>query len=369
MNILSATDVIHSSTYHVFPLLSIIFIVVLQRIYPHETHRYYMVIILFVALAFACVSFASPLSLRLINPISPNDTDTAASLLLPWSNEVIDSGTLQSNISSIRVSNLSTPGSANLQCQRPTSGRASTTLAACQEALRSAPNLPSSHREVTFGPREDLIYDVGLPRDHMSTDGSCIILLGIKPPSHDARATPYDVGNAANSMIDNCFADGKSAALGYIKNFGGDNNLVVGFSTLPGSERVTCEGDVGGPGIIESCNALADKMPTSRERELFVLGHAPSTIHNVELPYIIKHGDRCAMRVTIPATRRPTEFSTWNTIYHAMLAINAKCIRHGRSGAWNDLGMTIYPDTPGLLQVRVYDLQSEDDSSSNFTTS
>ena len=177
------------------------------------------------------------------------------------------------------------------------------------------PNFATSHREVTFGLREDLIYDVGLPREYMSTDGSCIILLGIKPPSHDARATPYDVGNAASSMIDYCFAEGKSATLGYIKSFGGDNNLVVGFSALPGNIRVACEGDVRGPGIFESRNTLADKMPTSPERELFVLGHAPSTIHSVELPYGIKHGDRCAMGVTIPGAHRPTEYSTWNTIY------------------------------------------------------
>ena len=200
---LSVTDSIHSSYIPHIP--SIIRIVVLQQIYPRETHRYYIVIVLFVALAFACISFASPLSLQLLNPIFPNDTDTADPLLLPWTNGVIDTGTLQSKISSKHVSNLSAPGSPYLLCQGPLPGRAQTTLAACQEALRSMPSLPSSHREVTFRLREDLIYDVGLPREYMSTDGSCIILLRIKSPSHDARATPYDVGKAATSVIDYFF--------------------------------------------------------------------------------------------------------------------------------------------------------------------
>ena len=328
-----------------------------------------MVIVLFVALAFAYISFASPLSLQLLNPISPNDTDTADPLLLPWSNEVIDTGTLQSNVSSIHVSNLSAPGSSYFLCQKPTPGQAQTTLAACQEALRSVPNLPTSHRELTFGPREDLNYDVGLPREYMSTDGSCIILLGIKPPSHDARATPYEVGRAATSLINYCFTRVKPAASGFVKNFGGDNNLIVAFTAVPGNMRVTCEGGVGGPGIIESCNTLADKMPASDKMELFVRGHTPSTIHSVELPYSIKHSDRCAMEITIRPAHRPTEFSRWSTIYTAVAAINAKCIRHGRAGAWNNLGMTPNPYDQGRLQVRVYDLQTENDSSSNLTTS
>ena len=328
-----------------------------------------MVIVLCIASAFACISFASPLGLQLLNPISPNDTDTADPLLLPWSNDVIDTGTLQPNVSSLYISNLSAPESPHFLCQDTAPNQAQTTWAACQEALRSVPKLPTPHREVTFGPREDLIYDVGLPREYMSTDGSCIILLGIKPRSYDARATPYDVVRAATSVIDRCFAGGKPAGSGFIKNFGGDNNLLVGFTALPGNSRVTCEGDLGGPGIIESCNTLADEMPASEKIELFVRGHTPSTIHSVELPYNIKHGDRCAMEVTIRPAHRPTELSTWSTIYTAVVAINAKCIRYGRAGAWNNLGMAPDPYNQGRLQVRVYDLKTEDDSSSNLTTS
>ena len=290
----------------------------LQQIYPRETHRYYMVIVLFIALAFTCISFASPLSVQLLNPISLNDTDIADPLLLAWSNELIDAGTLPLNISTIQLSNLSAPGSPKSLCQGPLPGRAQTTSAACQEALRSVPNLPTSHREVTFGPREDLIYDVGLPREYMSTDGSCIVLLRIKPPSHNARATLYDVGKAATSVIDYCFAGGKPAVSGFIQNFGGDNNLVVGFSALPGNTRLTCEGHVGGAGIIASCNTLADQMPANDKTELFVRGHTPSIINSVKLPYDIKNGDRCAMQVTIRGTDRPTELSKWPTIYHAI---------------------------------------------------
>ena len=328
-----------------------------------------MVIVLFIALAFTCISFGSPLSVQLLNPISLNDTDIADPLLLPWSNELIDAGTLQSNISSIQLSNLSAPGSTKSQCQGPLPGRAQTTLAACQEALRSVPNLPTSHREVTFGPREDLIYDVGLPREYVSTDGSCVILLRTKPPSHNARATLYDVGKAATSLIDYCFAEGKPAVSGFIQNFGGDNNLVVGFSALPWNTKLTCEGHVGGAGIIASCNTLADRMPATVRTETFVRGHTPSTIHSVELPYVIKHGDRCAMQVTIREADRPTELSKWSTIYFAVQAINAECIRQGRAGAWNNLGMIPNPFDEGRLQVRVYDLETGNDASSNLTTS
>ena len=362
---LSAIGSIHFS--YISRTRSIDRIVVLQQICPCETNRYYMVIILFVALAFACISLASPLSLQLLNPTSLNDTEITRPLLLPWSNELIDTGTLQSNVSSIKVSDLS--ASAKLLCQGPLPGRAQTTLTACQEALRSVPDFPKSHSEVTFGPREDHIFDVGLPREYMSTDGSCIVLLKIKPPSLNARATTYDLGKAATSIIDHCFAEGKPAMSGFIQNFGGDNNLVVGFSALPGNIRVTCEGDVGGPGIIESCDTLANNMPASTERKLFVQGRAPSTIQSVALPYTIKHGDRCAVRVTIIGALRPTEFSTWATVYHAVQATNAKCIRHGSAGAWRHLGMDPNPYDYGRLQVSVYDLQTETDASSNLTIS
>ena len=76
----------------------------------------------------------------------------------------------------------------------------------------------------------------------------------------------------------------------------------------------------------------------------------------------------CAMGVTIRGAHRPTEFSTWNTIYYAMLAINAKCIRHARARACNDLGITLDLNYAGRLLVRVYYLQTENDSSSNLTT-
>lgn len=328
-----------------------------------------MVVIPFVALAFACISLASPLSPQTPNPIFPNDSDTTNRLLLPWSNELIDTGTLQSNISSINVSSLSVSGSPKLLCQGPLPHRAQTILAACQEALRNVPNVPSPDRELTFGPREDDLYDVGLPREYMSTDGSCILLLKVKPPSRSARATPYDVGRAAFSIIAYCFAGDKPAVSGFIQDFGGDNNLVVGFSALPGNIRVTCEGDVGGPGIIESCDTLANNMLASPKRELFVKGRAPSTIHHVELPYTIKHGDRCAMEITIIGTLRPTEYSTWATIYHAVQTISAKCIRYGQAGAWHHLGMTPNPYDYGRLQVRLYDLQTDNGPSSNLTTS
>ena len=131
-------------------------------------------------------------------------------------------------------------------------------MAACQEALRNVPRFHESHDDKIIGPLEDVSYYVGLPREYMSTDDSCAIALKIISPAQDTLATQYGVRKGAAVSITDCFKDCPPAVLGYGGRVGGDKNLLVGFRAHIGNSRVTCEGDVRGPGIIESCNTLAN---------------------------------------------------------------------------------------------------------------
>ena len=136
---------------------------------------------------------------------------------------------------------------------------------------------------------------------------------------------------------------------------GGDNNLGIRIDPFPYS-GVRCSNYVGGPGIIDSCTNLANSMEASTGSKIF----GTTTASQVHLPYSksgkacilrpsvpfgltidIIDGNRCALIISILSHESQSQPSSWYTVWQAVVAINAQCIRRGMSGFWADLGTDI----------------------------
>lgn len=113
---------------------------------------------------------------------------------------------------------------------------------------------------------------------------------------------------------------------------------------------------MGGPGIIDSCTNLANSMEASSGSKIF----GTTTASQIHLPYFksgkacilrpsvalrltrdIIDGNRCALKITILSQESQSQASSWSTVWQAVVAINAQCIRRGMSGFWADLGTDI----------------------------
>ena len=71
---------------------------------------------------------------------------------------------------------------------------------------------------------------------------------------------------------------------------GGDNNLLITVSEYDPflwSDDVRCSGSTGGPGIVESCNGLADRMDASESLRSFGPHNTP---HDYLTPYTLTAG-------------------------------------------------------------------------------
>ena len=149
-----------------------------------------MAVVLLKTLAFASISLGSPVSLQLLDPSSP--AHTASPLFSPPSNEIPnaqrpnltlspsqwnDEPIEQENSSFISASNITVRPRGVYQCQATPPGSQELRREACLEALRSIAHLPDLFtHQITFGPREDHIYNVGLPRAYLSCAYTLIFL-------------------------------------------------------------------------------------------------------------------------------------------------------------------------------------------------
>lgn len=116
--------------------------------------------------------------------------------------------------------------------------------------------------------------------------------------------------------------------------------------------QVRCEGRVGGPGIVESCNNLLDTMSTSNDSYRFgTEGSLP--VLDYPLPYVLKSGtfpgddlwfckltvgmvdNRCTLTITTLSSKPKAALECWKAFWSAAVAINAMCIRAGK----RELGM------------------------------
>ncbi len=140
-----------------------------------------MAILLFNSLAFACISFASPLVPQLLDPPSPAAELSSLSSSLPnqpldvWKANLTlhsstpDDGSINETYSaSPSALNVSAPR-GDFHCFNPGSRGEVVTVQQCSDALQSLPNSPDLFtHEVTFGPREYNLFNVGLPRLYLS---------------------------------------------------------------------------------------------------------------------------------------------------------------------------------------------------------
>lgn len=133
---------------------------------------------------------------------------------------------------------------------------------------------------------------------------------------------------------------------------GGDNNLVVSVSEYDPhlwSDKVQCFGSTDGPGIIESCNGLADRMDASESLKTFGPYDSP---HEYLTPYTLTAGkasrtilgscqvliystdNRCYLKITTNPDKSYTRVASWHDIWEAAILVNAMCIRAGKKGAF-----------------------------------
>ncbi len=73
---------------------------------------------------------------------------------------------------------------------------------------------------------------------------------------------------------------------------GGDDNLLISvaeYDPYLWSDNVQCYGTTGGPGIVESCSGLADRMDASESFKFFGPSGQP---HDYATPYILTAGKK-----------------------------------------------------------------------------
>ena len=163
-----------------------------------------------------------------------------------------------------------------------------------------------------------------------------------------------------NSCSQACCRD---AVLTFSRRKGGEGgNLEIKiFSFKP---KVQCYGRVNRQTMVPSCNSLANEMNASSKLTPFVSslwttdsillphttldpGTSPKTSsvmfqQELALIQMVKAGGGCRLELSFdPRIRDPIQFSSWFTIWQAVVAINSMCIRNGQSGRWLSMGYTI----------------------------
>lgn len=232
-------------------------------------------------------------------------------------------------------------------------------LRMCLEALASVPwPVGPDSRPLSFGPREARVFDIGLPRRFMSADGICAIQPFVVPGKVSAHVSPLNAYSATAAVIQRCVGGNPSQG-GQVRSFEGDNNLAVTVSEYDPhlwSGKVHCSGSTGGPGIIASCNNLANNMDASESLKTFGPHSQP---YDYATPYTIKSDDRCYLSITVPPNRPPSRTASWHEIWEGVILVNAMCIRAGKRGVF-----TVNPAEPEehrRLQIEIGDLRESND--------
>ena len=111
--------------------------------------------------------------------------------------------------------------------------------------------------------------------------------------------------------------------------------------------------------MLPSCNNLANRMNASSELTPFMSRSMvpgsfrlpykeldpcklPVSPFKSELTVCWIVGGGCELGVSFDSKMRyPVQYSSWYTIWQAVVAINAMCIRNGQRGRWLSIGYTI----------------------------
>ncbi|CAF9925415.1 MAG: hypothetical protein ALECFALPRED_003134 [Alectoria fallacina] len=94
------------------------------------------------------------------------------------------------------------------------------TLRMCEEALASVPwVIGPETRPISFGPREAHVFDIGLSRRFMSSDGICAIQPSLVPGKMSAHVAPRNAFVATVNVIRKCVG-GTPFQGRQVRNFG-----------------------------------------------------------------------------------------------------------------------------------------------------
>ena len=217
-------------------------------------------------------------------------------------------------------------------------------------------------------------------------DGRCAIEPNLEPGTLIAYNTARGFNQATNKLIQQCVSHGAHSGgttmntgklrndsclrtycrdamltFSYRKDAEGENLEIKIFSFKP---QVQCYGRVNRQTMVPSCNSLANEMNASSKLAPFVSRHlstesillphttldpgtypkTSSVMFQQELALIqmMKAGGGCRLKVSFDARiRDPLQFSSWYTIWQAVVAINSMCIRIGQRGRWLSIGYTV----------------------------
>ncbi|KAL9135430.1 MAG: hypothetical protein Q9175_003385 [Cornicularia normoerica] len=150
------------------------------------------------------------------------------------------------------------------------------------------------------------------------SDGICAIQPFLVPGKASAHVAPINTYVATATVIQRCVGGNPSTG-GQVRDFGklrdlqsasvllaelcaanldrpgGDNNLLISVTEYDPdlwSDNVHCFGSTDGPGIVESCNGLADRMDASKSLKSFGPQDLP---HDYVTPYTLTAGEKVWM--------------------------------------------------------------------------
>ncbi|KAM0805193.1 hypothetical protein BDR22DRAFT_884739 [Usnea florida] len=200
-------------------------------------------------------------------------------------------------------------------------------------------NLGRTPDTVRWGPRVSAqSAPYRLPYRWSSDDGACVIeIISVKPSDSDV-ASRLDISRAAERVLDKCVDDPALPAIGgWIKNIGNQGRLAVVVRKY--TPHVACGTYFPTVGFPLPCQVTLSRLPVSTIAMIFGHRREPGTQWTVPWSYTAT-GSICTATVNIS---EPAEKETikWVDIWAAAVAVDAICIKKGRSGAARYLGETM----------------------------
>ncbi|KAL8822467.1 MAG: hypothetical protein Q9191_006798 [Dirinaria sp. TL-2023a] len=178
-------------------------------------------------------------------------------------------------------------------------------------------------------------YNIYLPQRYMSTDGRCFVEPVLQGEYKSAAISQQTLAGAGIVLSQRC-AGGQPSTGGIARQLGAGNRMVLLLSKY--EPAVHCYGQTSrSPVFKKSCQDILDKMDVSEKDQRFGPSSDPEGV-NVVLPLTLKAGylEQCNLRVT---TLDKTDVLSMMDVWEVAVAINAMCIRVGKKGVWNGLGL------------------------------
>ena len=178
-------------------------------------------------------------------------------------------------------------------------------------------------------------YNVYLPQRFMSTDGKCFLDPLLQGGHQSAVMSQRSLASAGLVLAQRC-AGGHPSTGGIARHLGGGSSMALVMSKY--EPAVHCYGHVTqNPLFKKSCQDVLDRMDVSETDQRFGPASDPQGV-DVVLPLTLRAGylAECVLTVT---TSDQTDVLSMMDVWEVAVAINAMCIRVGKKGIWNGLGL------------------------------